>query len=112
MKRGLLLFVAASIALPGIVSAQQNSVLLPYQAPGYTYQIVKPNASVIGSFQGTSFNDAAWPAGTAAFGTVNQPGQPACPLNDATHIKVAWPASQDILLRVHFSVPAGTKNVK
>ncbi len=112
MNRFSLLLVAACIAMPVIALSQQNSLLLPYQAPGYKYQIVNPNAQVIKTFQGTAFNDAAWQTGTAAFGTVNQAGQKACPLNDAVHIKVAWQTSQDLLIRKHFTVPSGAANVK
>ncbi|HUI10972.1 MAG TPA: hypothetical protein VL221_11640, partial [Bacteroidota bacterium] len=85
---------------------------MPYRSAGYKYQVVKPNASVIKTFATATFNDAAWTTGTAAFGAVNPPGAPACPMNDTAHIKVVWPASQDMLVRRHFTVPAGALNVK
>ena len=96
----------------GHVLAQANSIFLPYLAAGYKYQVASPGSSVTKTFQGSTFNDSSWPTGTAAFGLNNNANPPGCPLNDATHIHVQWPASRDFLERKHITLPANVQNVK
>ena len=93
-----------------------NGTLVPYQAPGYRYDMLGPGEAPPDSFALPSFDDSGepWATGTAAFGTGS------CTLSSTIH--TPWPAASpsvvtdpeqftEILLRKTFDVPAGVDNV-
>ena len=112
MKKSLLLQVFILSLLPSLLLGQLNKVFIPYQAQGYKFLATKPNSTVVQTFQNPSFDDSRWATAASAVGTLNNTSSPPCPLNDAAHVKTLWPSSRDALLRKHFTIPAGTRNVK
>ncbi|MDH3251527.1 MAG: hypothetical protein OEM41_01980, partial [Ignavibacteria bacterium] len=91
--------------------AQLRQTFVKYEDTGYRYLVAKKNDKVLNQFYASNFIDTAWPVGDAAVGTLNNTSSPPCPLNDATHIKIFWPSSREVLLRKHVNLPAGTRNV-
>jgi len=73
-------------------------LLMPYQSPGWKYQIVARNA--LPGFQAIGYDDSAWPTGTAGFGSGG-----ACPLQ--SKVGTTWPVNTDCLLRKVISIPGG-----
>lgn len=88
-----------------------DSVLVPYQAPGYRYKVTATGSSG-GGFEQPSFNDVAaeFSTGNAAFGSGAVPEGQVCPL-DAT-VQTTWPVNTDLLLRKTFVLPGGAGNVR
>ncbi len=79
--------------------------LLPYQSPGYRYQVVNSDATPPVGFEQPGFDDSTWNVGTASFGD----GVGFCTLQATDH--TLWPISTDLLVRRVISIPPGTTNV-
>ena len=78
-----------------------SSIVMPYASAGYRYKVVAYGADA--GFESTSYDDVAggFSDGTAGFG--NSGCSPPWSTN--------WNGLNDILLRKHLSLPAGTTNV-
>jgi YD repeat-containing protein len=78
-----------------------SSIVMPYASAGYRYKVVAYGADA--GFESTSYDDVAggFSNGTAGFG--NSGCSPPWSTN--------WNGLNDILLRKHLSLPAGTTNV-
>lgn len=95
--------VSTAFAAPG-----GTTVAIPYLSGGYKYQVVSHGTG--GGFEAPAFDDSAFAAGTAAFGTGLIFGSAdSCPLraNGVTF----WSSNTDILVRKSFTLPAGAKNL-
>ncbi|HMD14421.1 MAG TPA: hypothetical protein VKI62_07345, partial [Bacteroidota bacterium] len=103
------MFLLLLMIVPTIMVGQSNTILVPYLSSGYLYQAVNQNSTIISSLSyakvGTS--ESGYLTGSAAFGTLGS-----CSLNNSTHIKTTWPATKDLVIRKHLSLPLGAKNVK
>ena len=104
----LMLFAALDPA-----AAQVGKEFIPFLATGYRYQFVKGDDKYMSKYTNTGIDTCSgWSTGNAAFGTLNNTTSPPCPLNDAAHVKTIWPSSRDLVVRKHFTLPAGTRNLK
>ncbi|TSA24983.1 hypothetical protein D4R75_00385, partial [bacterium] len=112
MKKSLLLLLAFVVLSPSFAFSQLNKVFIPYQAQGFKFLAAKSGSAVIQGFPSPTCYDDDWTTVNGAFGTLNNTSSPPCPLNDAAHVKTIWPSSRDILVRKHFTVPAGTRNAR
>jgi len=91
------------------------AIQIGYGASNYRYLLIGSNSPPAG-FPGSTFVDASWPLGSAAFGS--GPGSPDHCSLDAT-VQTTWPASKnsstasnpkktsDVLLRKTFLTPSG-----
>jgi parallel beta-helix repeat protein len=86
--------------------AQTNSTVIPFLATGYKYQQVAWGS--LSGFEDPSYNDITWATGQAGFGTFPSP----CPLNNSTYVKTPWTANTDMLIRKHFNLPGGARNLR
>lgn len=113
-RLGLLALAAlAALLLAGVgveKTAQafhgQTVTAIPFQAPGYKYQIVPWGAGA--GFESPAFDDSAWPTGQAAFGTNAGP----CPWNASPPVATIWPVNTDLLLRKTFVLPDAAHNLR
>lgn len=90
---------------PVTFTATSNTDLIPYQAPGYSYQSGTTGFDT--GFEAPSFDASGWPTGPAAFGSSNLGSS--CPSLVAS-VGTTWPnnpnGSTDMLLRKSFTLPA------
>jgi hypothetical protein len=123
MKNKLLIAVATGLLAAGLntLPAQAGEVLvasdtpcgvdalstdlLPYQAPGYRYQVIGSDVPPPAGWEQPAYDDSAWSVGAAGFGTGG-----GCPLDNT--VQAVWPLSTDLLVRGVVSVPAGTVNLR
>ncbi|MFN0158351.1 MAG: carbohydrate binding domain-containing protein [Bacteroidota bacterium] len=82
-------------------NAQIDTIIVPYLAEDYKYQQVAGGG--LSGFEASGFNDAAWPTGSAGFGTIGG----GCPLNNESDVNTTWSVNTDILVRKHFDLPQG-----
>ncbi|MEO8167792.1 MAG: hypothetical protein ABI623_06065, partial [bacterium] len=85
--------------------AQPNTTLIPYLSAGYKYQQVAWDGQ--SGFELPSFDDVGWPSGDAGFGTSS-----GCPLNNPVDAKTPWGDGTDMLIRKHFTLPAGSRSLR
>ena len=78
--------------------------LLSYGSSGYRYRQLADSTSTIPGFEAEDFDDSTWSLGQAPFGQV-PPGF--CPRLAVT----PWTGDTALLVRRHFTVPAGARNV-
>lgn len=96
----------AGSAHPVMAETAVGSVVIPYQATGWKYQQVDHGGD--DGFQATSYNDSGWATGQAAFGSVNPAS---CTFNDPTLVHTNWDVNTDMLIRRHFTMPAGAASL-
>jgi hypothetical protein len=100
--------VILGLAVVGSVGTAANSqptIVIPYGATDYKYQVVAVDAGV--GFEQPGFDDSAFALGDAGFGNI----WGACPLNTPLDVKTLWVAGTDILVRREFELPPGATNV-
>jgi len=97
----------AVVGSVGTAANGQPTIVTPYGAPDYKYQVVAVDAGV--GFEQPGFDDSAFALGDAAFGTVE--GEGGCPLNNPRDVKTPWVPRTDILVRQEFELPQGATNV-
>jgi len=110
MRRKLLsVLLAAPILLTAVTAVgpedsakADSSVVIAYQSSGWRYEQVAHGDN--DGFQAASYDDSAWPTGTAAFGSIDPP---TCSWNDPSQVHTNWDLNTDMLVRRHFSAPAG-----
>jgi hypothetical protein len=95
----------AVVGSVGTAANRQPTIVTPYGATDYKYQVVAVGAGV--GFEQPGFDDSAFALGDAAFGTLDA----GCPLNNPTNVKTPWPEGTDILVRQEFELPQGATNV-
>ena len=71
--------------------------VVPYQSPGWRYQIHGTSDPLPAGFEQFDFDDSAWATGAAAFGN-----RGSCPLQ-AT-VQTTWPSSTRLLVRREFTL--------
>jgi hypothetical protein len=115
MNRKLLAAVVAVVAvmlgiLPGrsmvANAAAATATVIAYQSTGWKYQQVDHGG--VDGFQSPSFDDSGWATGQAAFGSVDPPS---CTFNDPSLVHTNWDVNTDMLIRRHFTAPAGTTSL-
>jgi len=95
----------AVVGSVGTAANRQPTIVTPYGATDYKYQVVAVGAGV--GFEQPGFDDSAFALGDAAFGTLDA----GCPLNNPRDVKTPWPEGTDILVRQEFELPQGATNV-
>jgi hypothetical protein len=99
----LLFLLALSVASAfAATTGYTSTTVIPYGGGGYKYQVVAQSTGT--GFEAPAFNDAAFSAGTAPFGTAGGCTLPA-------PIVTAWAPGTDILVRQSFTLPMGAKNL-
>lgn len=91
---------AAGLARANSQGPIATVTLIPYEATGYKYKIVRHNEMI--GFEQPGFNDAGFLTGAGGF------GQSCGDLPSKTE----WPIGADILVRKRFSRPPGASNFK
>jgi len=89
----------------GTAANRQPTIVIPYGATDYRYQVVPVGAGL--GFEQPGFDDSAFALGDAAFGTP----QGWCALNNPSDVKTPWASETDILVRQEFGLPQGATNV-
>ena len=87
----------------GTAASGQPTIVIPYGATDYKYQVVPVGAGP--GFEQPGFDDSDFALGDAAFGT---PGG-WCALNN--DVKTPWASGTDILVRQELGLPKGATNV-
>ena len=121
MKNKLLIAVATGLLAAGLntLPAQAGEVLvasdtpcgvdalstdlLPYQAPGYRYQVIGSGVPPPAGWEQPAYDDSAWSVGAAGFGSGGF-----CD----NIVQTAWSLNSDLLVRRVVSVPAGAVNLR
>jgi hypothetical protein len=101
----LTLIVVVSPGTGASASGSDPTVVVPYGAAGYKYQVVPTDEGV--GFERPDFDDSAFAVGDAGFGT----REGYCPLNNPDAVKTDWPVGTDLLVRRTLDLPAGTTDV-
>jgi hypothetical protein len=89
----------------GTAANRQPTIVIPYGATDYKYQVVPVGAGL--GFEQPGFDDSAFALGDAAFGTP----EGYCALNNPRDVKTPWASGTDILVRQEFGLPQGATNV-
>src|SRR5215475_13396236 len=95
----------AVVGSAGTAANIRPTIVIPYGATGYMYQVVAHDAGV--GFEQPGFDDSAFALGDAGFGNI----WGGCPLNTPLDVKTTWVAETDILVRKEFELPQGATNV-
>ncbi|MEV7801618.1 hypothetical protein AB0O28_01565 [Microbispora sp. NPDC088329] len=104
---------AMALAAPAATAAQAANArsyvvtALDYNSTGWTYRQVPATTQVPG-FAERGFDDSAWPAGQAGFGTTNG----TCSWNNAASVKTPWAVNTDILARHWLHLPRDAQAVR
>jgi hypothetical protein len=80
-------------------------VALGFESTGWAYEQAAYDGEP--GFQDPAFDDSAWAVGQAGFGTTDG----VCPWNNTDQVHTAWGPGTDMLLRHHFTLPAGASGV-
>jgi hypothetical protein len=101
----LTLIAVGSPGTRATASGSDPTVVVPFGAAGYKYQVVPTDEGV--GFERPDFDDSAFAVGDAGFGT----REGYCPLNNPDAVKTDWPVGTDLLVRKTLDLPAGTTDV-
>jgi hypothetical protein len=101
----LLVGMQLMLMAPVGIQAQGTSFTAIPRGDTWKYQVVVHGAGA--GFEAVGFDDSAWPAGPAAFGTAG-----ICSWINTTTVKTSWPINTDILLRKEITLPAGANNLQ
>jgi hypothetical protein len=106
------LVVAVTLALvagsPGTgvgATGTAPTVVIPFRASGYRYQVVPVDEGV--GFERPDFDDSEFAAGDAGFGS----REGFCEFNNPDDVRTDWPVGTDLLVRRTLDLPAGTTDV-
>ena len=98
------LFAADSLGTAANAPRSAPTIVVPYGASGYRYQVVGADDGV--GFEQPDFDDSTFADGDAGFGT-----RQGCELNNPDDVKTEWPVETDLLVRRTFELPAGTTDL-
>ncbi len=99
--------LAAALAAPGLAPSSAKAddsgqVIIPYLATGWKSLDVATGADA--GFEAPGYDDSSWASSQAGFGTTDG----TCSWNNPASVNTAWAPNTDILVRHHFTVPAGS----
>lgn len=84
-----------SVPATDVTPTAPGTMVVPYASAGWKYQQTAHDG--VPGFEAISFNDAAWPSGTGAFGSGG-----GCAIQSS--VQTAWSVNTDLLLRRHVSL--------
>jgi hypothetical protein len=99
------LTIVGSLRTAAKASQSDPTIVVPYGASGYSYQVVPLNDGI--GFERLDFDDSGFDVGDAGFGVSEGP----CPLNNPDYVRTEWPVGTDLLVRKTFELPAGSTDV-
>jgi hypothetical protein len=101
----VVLTAVGSLGTAADVPQSAPTVVIPYGASEYKYQVVPVDEGV--GFERSDFDDSTFAIGDAAFGTP----EGYCELNNPDDVRTEWPVGTDLLVRKTLELPSGTTDV-